>query len=365
MNALNDKTNRHELIRRYLDAETTIEEERLLVEYFMHTEDELSPEEEDVKLIVLSTARHIKDGGLDDEKEAEFDRMMKTETATSKSHHMISRTSWSLPVAAALILVLCLMTRRMVKDAPATQYAKSVTTTATHSLPAPLGEQPQHKESVTDFQMAKDGNGDTTQKSVNLIPDNNTQETNMSISADNKQVAAVTEPSERETTRMPPTFANAAADDPEGKRYPMNVSAANYGGEYQGRNHFVSSRSITITTKNRPDGNASHYTVVNAGNGSWMIDAEIQDDSVIYIVDGVRVTMETAYRISPDCIKEKQRLKRGTADAIKVCADGLTRDVIVIRTKRADDDGQDHSLVPVRNGLLISDSDKSNGICLL
>ena len=48
MTDMNDKAKRLELVQRFLNAETTIEEEQLLLEYYTHTEEKLSPEEEDV-----------------------------------------------------------------------------------------------------------------------------------------------------------------------------------------------------------------------------------------------------------------------------------------------------------------------------
>lgn len=366
MTDMKDKKKRHELIRRYLEAETTIEEERLLLEYFMHTEDELTPEEEEVRLIVLSTTCHIEIGRLNDEKEAEFDKMMEGKTVAWKSHRIPSKISWSFSVAAALVLALCLTTKETMKDAPAThQYAKTATTTPHPTLPTPLEEQPQQKEREADFQMAKAENGDTTKKSMTLVDDKDMQETNMSIREDNKQVATVIEPSETEKTNTSLAFTTTTVDDSEDKRYPLHVTTANYCREHKGSNHLVPSGDITFATKTTSNSNATQHVVANSGNGLRTLLSETPDDSVIYVVDGKRVSKEAANRISPDCIKEKRRLKRGTADAIKETPEGLTRDIIVITTKKSDTYGEEHLLAPHRNTPLASDDDTRKGICLL
>ena len=52
MKNLNDKNTRQELVRRYLNAETTLEEERLLADFLTDTDAALSQEEEDVRLLL-------------------------------------------------------------------------------------------------------------------------------------------------------------------------------------------------------------------------------------------------------------------------------------------------------------------------
>ena len=366
MTDLNDKKKRHELIRRYLEAETTIEEERQLLEYFMHAEEELTPEEEDVRLVILSTNWHVEVNGLNDEKEAEFDKMMKRDTVDWKSHKIPSNMSWAFSVVAALILALCLITKGTMKDAPASQqYAMKTTTTTPTNGQTSLKEQSQRKERETEIQMTMVEEGNTAQKSMELVGDKDIQEPNIPIREDNKQVEAMIEPSEMETPNTSVAFTATAGDDEMGKRYPLNVTAANYNGEQKGGNHLVPSGNITFTTKTNPNNEASHFVVVNIGNGVRMLYSEMQDDSVIYIVDGKRVSKDAANRISPNCIKEKRKLKRGTADAIKETPEGLTHDIILITTKQSDANGEEHSLAPRRDTPLASEDDTRTGICFL
>ena len=50
MTDLNDKKKRQDLMLRYLNAETTIEEEQFLQNCLEHSEEQLTPEEEDLLL---------------------------------------------------------------------------------------------------------------------------------------------------------------------------------------------------------------------------------------------------------------------------------------------------------------------------
>ncbi len=58
MTDLNDQTKRLELVHRYLNAETTLDEEQLLQDYYIHTTEVLSPEEEDMKIIIISAGQN-------------------------------------------------------------------------------------------------------------------------------------------------------------------------------------------------------------------------------------------------------------------------------------------------------------------
>ena len=72
---LNDEKIRQELVRRYLNAETTFEEERLLADFLSGTGIALSAEEEDV-LLMLQTSNLIGWPEISEEKADEFDRLM-------------------------------------------------------------------------------------------------------------------------------------------------------------------------------------------------------------------------------------------------------------------------------------------------
>lgn len=361
---LNDKKKRQELIRRYMNAETTIEEESLLLEYYMHTEDELTAEEEDLRLIIISTNRYAVDVGLSDEKEAEFDKMMKAETVGGKSRKFLPIVLWPSSMVVTLILALFLM-KVTVKDIPVSQqYAKKMVMARPVPEQASIKDRPQQGEKGAESQVALEEDG-AAQKSSTSVDDKEMQETDRSTIEETNQVATMIKPSETEKPNTSVALTTTTVSDSEDMLYPLNVTAANYGGGYKGSNHFVSSGSITITTKTRPNAKATHCAVVNTGKGVRMVYTEMQDDSVIYIIDGKRATKETANRIAPDSIIEMRRLRRGTSDAIRETPDGQTYDIILITTKMSDVKGQNHSFVPRRNGLLVSNNDNNNGMCLL
>ena len=107
---MNDKAKRLELVQRFLNAETTIEEEQLLLEYYTHTEEKLSPEEEDVRLLLIATNAHSHQEELSIQKEKEFDQLMQPFYRQDKKPR--SRSQWLYPVfgavAASLLLLLWL-----------------------------------------------------------------------------------------------------------------------------------------------------------------------------------------------------------------------------------------------------------------
>ena len=366
MTDLKDKRKRQELIRRYLNAETTIEEERLLQNFLEHHEEELTPEEEDLRLIIISTTHLASDTEVSDDKVAEFDQMMEGETAVGKTNKMRSRILWPSTMVAALTLALVLLTKGTIKDTPVSQqYAKTISKMTPSPLLTRLEDKPQQKEEAK-FLMTLNEDS-VSQEPTTLTYDKEKQETDMPVSGENKPKAVAVEASETEMPDATPTVTTTrfAIHEPKDKRYPQNVTTANYDGGNKGYNHFVSSGNITIFTNTKLNGNVSRHAVVNTENGVRVLYPETQDDSIIYIIDGIRVTKETANRISPDCIMEMRRLRQGTSEAIKEDPDGQTHDIMLITTKKSDTDEQNHSLVPPRNGLLVFDNERNNGICLL
>ena len=101
MTNLIDKKERQELIRRYLKAETTLEEERLLADFLSGTDITLSTEEEDV-LLMLQTSNLIGRPEISKEKADEFDRLMQRESKKSK----IVALRWIVSAVAAVICVV-------------------------------------------------------------------------------------------------------------------------------------------------------------------------------------------------------------------------------------------------------------------
>lgn len=98
---LNDKKVRQELVWRYLNAETTLEEERLLADFLSDTDIPLSAEEEDV-LLMLQTSSLIGRPEISEEKADEFDRLMQRVNKKSK----IVALRWIVSAVAAIICVV-------------------------------------------------------------------------------------------------------------------------------------------------------------------------------------------------------------------------------------------------------------------
>lgn len=100
MTNLSDKTKRQELINRYLNAETTIEEERLLTDFFSQANEVLTAEEEDARLLLRVTSRLAGEFELSEDKVNEFDQL------TAKKQTKRARTisiCWIASAAAAVL----------------------------------------------------------------------------------------------------------------------------------------------------------------------------------------------------------------------------------------------------------------------
>ena len=101
MTNLNDKKLRQELIRGYLNAETTLEEECLLADFLSDTDIALSAEEEDV-LLMLQISNLIGRPEISKEKADEFDRLMQIGSKKSK----IVALRW---IVSAVAVILCVV----------------------------------------------------------------------------------------------------------------------------------------------------------------------------------------------------------------------------------------------------------------
>jgi len=76
MSKLHDKRVRLLMVKRYLNAETSIDEERELSEFYTTTTEKLTSEDEDVQLLLQATSTTDENFQLSKSKVAEFDRMM-------------------------------------------------------------------------------------------------------------------------------------------------------------------------------------------------------------------------------------------------------------------------------------------------
>lgn len=104
MKNLNDKALRQQLIQRYLDGETTIEEEQALAHFYLHNHGTIPADEEDVCQLVLATSHLADDFMPSVEKAEEFDCIM---AKTSRSRR-IGLWPWLAAACAAAILAIVL-----------------------------------------------------------------------------------------------------------------------------------------------------------------------------------------------------------------------------------------------------------------
>ena len=115
MTNLNDTNTRMQLVNRYLNAETTLEEEQLLRQYYAQTDDVLSPEESDVRQLILTSASLAGQFELSEEKGYEFDRLMAKRPARRNVFY------WIASAAAAVVLTVFLLTYKQAGDASSTR----------------------------------------------------------------------------------------------------------------------------------------------------------------------------------------------------------------------------------------------------
>jgi len=103
---LKDKAVRHNLIQRYLEVETSLEEEHLLTDFYRHAkDDELTKEDRTIRTILLGTPNK-EDLTLSDSAVTEFDRII-TETQTQRiSEKQVKQpqhTAKSIRISAILL----------------------------------------------------------------------------------------------------------------------------------------------------------------------------------------------------------------------------------------------------------------------
>ena len=117
---LNDTNTRMQLVSRYLNAETTLEEEQLLRQYYAQTDDVLSPEESEVRQLMLFSASLAGEYELSEEKADEFDRLMAQRRFRRNVPYWIAS-------AAAAVIAAFLLTYKQAGDASSTsQKGESV-----------------------------------------------------------------------------------------------------------------------------------------------------------------------------------------------------------------------------------------------
>lgn len=202
---LHDDKERREMVARFMQAETTAEEERLLADYYRNHSDKLSPEEEDLRMLLLLSATHKEptEFAPSEEKEEEFDRMMAARNRRQPTRKAFSPTLlYIYGIAAVLAGLLLIPFGRQKQEAPAPQISqtaapkplpategtKEAGVTTTESLPHKNAEQPIRKAAKTAL-PAKTDIRDTYQIARSLFPDYEKLEI---TSLENSQIVAVT-----------------------------------------------------------------------------------------------------------------------------------------------------------------------------
>lgn len=116
MSKLHDKRVRLLMVKRYLNAETSIDEERELSEFYTTTTEKLTSEDEDVQLLLQATSTTDENFQLSKSKVAEFDRMM-VSLPCQRTHvpegtqevparqRLLTIAGWISAVAASIVLL--------------------------------------------------------------------------------------------------------------------------------------------------------------------------------------------------------------------------------------------------------------------
>lgn len=104
MTNMNNKTIRHIIVQKYLDAETSVEEEKALFDFYNQTNLSLDDEEEMVIQLILSTSHLTDHFELSDDKVREFDRIM-----SEKNYMILRKTIWPWIAAACIAVMLVVL----------------------------------------------------------------------------------------------------------------------------------------------------------------------------------------------------------------------------------------------------------------
>ncbi len=104
MTNMNNKTIRQIIVQKYLDAETSVEEEKALFDFYNQTNLSLDDEEEIVRQLILSTSHLTDHFELSDEKVREFDRIM-----AEKDYMILRKTIWPWIATACIAMILVVL----------------------------------------------------------------------------------------------------------------------------------------------------------------------------------------------------------------------------------------------------------------
>lgn len=210
---LNDTTIRMQLVHRYQNAETTIEEEQQLRQYYTQTADEPTPEERDVRLLILSSAQLAGGFALSEEKADEFDLLMAKKPAKHVALY------WIASAAAAVIVAIFLLTNEQVDDVSSQPQVADAT----------LKEIAQHQDTVTE---------------------------NPPIVVEPKQTIT-----ERPTPKQPKRKSRTSAPAITEQQVNNMIAAVNYTNEQVESYMLQPVGDATIVTKTMADGSSASYIV--------------------------------------------------------------------------------------------------------
>lgn len=120
MNNMNERQKWQELANRYLNAETSVEEDLELLEYYSKTKDSLTLEEEDVRTILVATTNFTAENILSEHKADEFDRLMEKKKMhiASSFHRITFFMEWIVSVAATVVIVWFIYAGRTNEETP-------------------------------------------------------------------------------------------------------------------------------------------------------------------------------------------------------------------------------------------------------
>lgn len=343
---MKDREQRLQLIRKYLDAETSIEEEELLLNYYLHADDTLSPEEEEVRALIVSTTYHGKSDLLSSDKEDQFDMLMAPKAPSPKSvrHLRPIRFLWPASIAAAAVLAVFLLPKGAKVSPTGEHEARHIATITsrptpeTTTYPSLPTEDPKicHKEVEEDLAAS--------QRQTLLVLNEQEQE---SIPADIETPEV--ELPETETRTI------VASNDPS---TPSTMITSDswmrlFVASSENGLHQASNRPLVVANNEGKDGVIKYLT-------------EKKDDAIIYKIDGKIVSRDVFNRLDSDDIKEIKLLKRGSAAAIKEApTQGRLCDIILVETWLQSTRSKEQTLAPRRLMPLPQQISIGDGTCML
>ena len=243
---LNDKQVRRQMVERYLNAETSIEEERQLADFYAKTTETLSEEEEDVRML-LQTIESATDGDFDlsDSKVAEVDRLMATPSPVR--HRRLAIAGWISAVAASVVVLFVL-------------FGNHTDSNMEHSGEQIAMTQP---EQITNHVQTEKSEELTTSAITSSLPTANIEVKNdvhQNKSTKRKQPKrSAVKPDD--VTPVEPVRANSHSLDDV-------MAAANIMGEQVETYHIQPVGDATIVTKTFDDGTSSSCIVCAMNDGS-------------------------------------------------------------------------------------------------